>query len=158
MLAVGHEPLFSALAAYLLGVNVNVDFKKGAMMCLETVDSKSAAPRRSEVVSDCPARVTVLSVYLPRPCSAVSRLTILLKLLFAPRRLVLVEQSETALVEFPEPLIPVNVLQTLLAAVTWEVQSQHAKIAFRPRAANAGRFRASFFRPAPDLSVIRREL
>jgi phosphohistidine phosphatase len=39
VLAVGHEPLFSALAAYLLGAAVNVDFKKGALLCLETVDA-----------------------------------------------------------------------------------------------------------------------
>jgi phosphohistidine phosphatase len=44
ILAVGHEPLFSALAAYLLGVSANIDFKKGALMCLETVDS-GAQPR-----------------------------------------------------------------------------------------------------------------
>jgi phosphohistidine phosphatase len=37
ILLVGHEPLFSTLGAYLLGANqVQIDFKKGAILCLET--------------------------------------------------------------------------------------------------------------------------
>ena len=37
ILVVGHEPLFSALGAYLLGAKeVLIDFKKGAILCLET--------------------------------------------------------------------------------------------------------------------------
>ena len=36
LLLVGHNPLFSHLAGYLLGSeNLQVDFKKGAVMCLE---------------------------------------------------------------------------------------------------------------------------
>jgi phosphohistidine phosphatase len=36
ILLVGHEPLFSRLTAYLLGSpNLQVDFKKGAMVCIE---------------------------------------------------------------------------------------------------------------------------
>jgi phosphohistidine phosphatase len=36
ILVAGHEPLFSALAAYLLGCqNLQVDFKKGAIVCVE---------------------------------------------------------------------------------------------------------------------------
>jgi phosphohistidine phosphatase len=37
ILLVGHEPLFSSLGAYLLGAReVLIDFKKGAILCLET--------------------------------------------------------------------------------------------------------------------------
>lgn len=37
ILLVGHEPLFSSLGAYLLGAKeVQIDFKKGAILCLET--------------------------------------------------------------------------------------------------------------------------
>jgi len=37
ILLVGHEPLFSLLGAYLLGAQeVLIDFKKGAILCLET--------------------------------------------------------------------------------------------------------------------------
>jgi phosphohistidine phosphatase len=36
ILLVGHEPLFSSLGAYLLGAKeVLIDFKKGAILCLE---------------------------------------------------------------------------------------------------------------------------
>jgi phosphohistidine phosphatase len=36
ILLVGHEPLFGALAAYLLGApQLQIDFKKGALLCLE---------------------------------------------------------------------------------------------------------------------------
>src|SRR5579885_1621515 len=36
ILLVGHEPLFSALGAYLLGApQLRIDFKKGALLCLE---------------------------------------------------------------------------------------------------------------------------
>ncbi len=36
LLLVGHEPLFSALAAYLMGApQLHIDFKKGALLCLE---------------------------------------------------------------------------------------------------------------------------
>jgi phosphohistidine phosphatase len=36
ILVAGHEPLFSALMAYLLGCqNLQVDFKKGAIVCVE---------------------------------------------------------------------------------------------------------------------------
>jgi phosphohistidine phosphatase len=36
ILVAGHEPLFSALTAYLLGCqNLQVDFKKGAIVCVE---------------------------------------------------------------------------------------------------------------------------
>jgi phosphohistidine phosphatase len=36
ILLAGHEPLFGRLAAYLLGSpNLQVDFKKGAMVCIE---------------------------------------------------------------------------------------------------------------------------
>ena len=36
ILLVGHEPLFSRLMAYLLGSpNLQVDFKKGAVACIE---------------------------------------------------------------------------------------------------------------------------
>jgi phosphohistidine phosphatase SixA len=35
-LLAGHEPLFSSLTAYLLGCsNLQVDFKKGAIACVE---------------------------------------------------------------------------------------------------------------------------
>ena len=37
ILLVGHEPLFSSLGSYLLGAKeVLIDFKKGAILCLET--------------------------------------------------------------------------------------------------------------------------
>lgn len=36
VLLVGHEPLFSALAAFLLGnPNLSIDFKKGALLCVD---------------------------------------------------------------------------------------------------------------------------
>lgn len=36
VLLVGHEPLFSALSAFLLGYpNLSIDFKKGALLCVE---------------------------------------------------------------------------------------------------------------------------
>ena len=36
VLLVGHEPLFSALAAFLLGhPDLSIDFKKGALLCVE---------------------------------------------------------------------------------------------------------------------------
>ena len=36
VLLVGHEPLFSALSAFLLGQpNLSIDFKKGALLCVE---------------------------------------------------------------------------------------------------------------------------
>lgn len=36
VLLVGHEPLFSALSAFLLGyLNLSIDFKKGAMLCVD---------------------------------------------------------------------------------------------------------------------------
>ncbi len=45
LLLVGHNPLFSYLAGYLLGAeNMLVDFKKGAVMCLE-FDAAGPKPR-----------------------------------------------------------------------------------------------------------------
>ena len=45
VLLAGHEPLFSALAAFLLGTpDFHVDFKKGGLLCLE-IDRFVAAPR-----------------------------------------------------------------------------------------------------------------
>lgn len=45
MLLVGHEPLFSALAAFLLGVpELKIDFKKGALVAIE-VEQFGATPR-----------------------------------------------------------------------------------------------------------------
>ena len=42
VLLVGHEPLFSALAAFLLGSpEVLIDFKKGAMLCVDTHSVRS---------------------------------------------------------------------------------------------------------------------
>ena len=36
VMLVGHEPLFSALSAYLLGQpNLSIDFKKGGLLCVE---------------------------------------------------------------------------------------------------------------------------
>ena len=36
VLLVGHEPLFSSLSAFLLGFpNLSIDFKKGALLCVE---------------------------------------------------------------------------------------------------------------------------
>lgn len=44
ILLAGHEPLFGRLTAYLLGSpNLQIDFKKGAMVCLE-LDRFSAEP------------------------------------------------------------------------------------------------------------------
>jgi phosphohistidine phosphatase len=44
ILLAGHEPLFSSLAAYLLGCpDLRVDFKKGALACVE-VDRFGAEP------------------------------------------------------------------------------------------------------------------
>ena len=44
ILLAGHEPLFSSLTAYLLGCpDLHVDFKKGALACVE-VDRFGAAP------------------------------------------------------------------------------------------------------------------
>ena len=44
ILLAGHEPLFSALTAYLLGFpGLPIDFKKGAIACLE-IDRFSAEP------------------------------------------------------------------------------------------------------------------
>lgn len=48
VLLVGHEPLFSALSAYLLGQpNLAIDFKKGAMLC---VDLHSVRPQPSGIL------------------------------------------------------------------------------------------------------------
>ncbi len=45
ILLAGHEPLFSALAAYLLGSpELPIDFKKGGMLCL-AIDRFTAAPK-----------------------------------------------------------------------------------------------------------------
>jgi phosphohistidine phosphatase len=45
LLLAGHEPLFSALAAYLLGaLNLEIDFKKGALVRID-VDKMGAAPQ-----------------------------------------------------------------------------------------------------------------
>jgi len=45
ILLAGHEPLFSALTAYLLGSSdLQIDFKKGGLLCLE-VDRFTSAPR-----------------------------------------------------------------------------------------------------------------
>ncbi len=45
VLLVGHEPLFSSLGSYLLGVpELNIDFKKGALMAIE-IPSFGAQPR-----------------------------------------------------------------------------------------------------------------
>ena len=45
LLLAGHEPLFSSLAAYLLGTpEAQIDFKKGALLCIE-VPSVGARPR-----------------------------------------------------------------------------------------------------------------
>src|SRR5262249_54848302 len=45
ILLAGHEPLFSALTAYLLGCpNLQIDFKKGALACVE-LGHFSAEPR-----------------------------------------------------------------------------------------------------------------
>jgi phosphohistidine phosphatase len=45
ILLVGHEPLFSALAAYLMGApQLQIDFKKGALLCLEA-ENFGAQPR-----------------------------------------------------------------------------------------------------------------
>lgn len=45
LLLVGHDPLFSSLAGYLLGVpELNVDFKKGALLAIE-IPSFGAQPR-----------------------------------------------------------------------------------------------------------------
>lgn len=45
ILLVGHEPLFSALGAYLLGApQLQIDFKKGALLCLEA-ESFGPQPR-----------------------------------------------------------------------------------------------------------------
>jgi len=44
ILLVGHEPLFSSLTSYLLGCpNLQIDFKKGALACLE-IDRFTADP------------------------------------------------------------------------------------------------------------------
>jgi phosphohistidine phosphatase len=44
LLLAGHEPLFSRLTAYLLGSpNLEVDFKKGAIVCVE-IDRFAAEP------------------------------------------------------------------------------------------------------------------
>ena len=45
LLLVGHDPLFSRLAGYLLGVpELNVDFKKGALLAID-IPSFGAQPR-----------------------------------------------------------------------------------------------------------------
>ncbi len=45
ILLVGHEPLFSALTAYLLGCSgFQIDFKKGGLACVE-VDKFAGAPK-----------------------------------------------------------------------------------------------------------------
>jgi phosphohistidine phosphatase len=45
VLLAGHEPLFSALAAYLLGSpELPIDFKKGGMLCL-AIDRFTVAPK-----------------------------------------------------------------------------------------------------------------
>jgi phosphohistidine phosphatase len=45
ILLAGHEPLFSSLTAYLLGnPGLQIDFKKGAIACVE-IDHFSAAPQ-----------------------------------------------------------------------------------------------------------------
>ncbi len=45
ILLAGHEPLFSALTAYLLGCpSLQIDFKKGALACVE-IDRFAAEPR-----------------------------------------------------------------------------------------------------------------
>jgi phosphohistidine phosphatase len=45
ILLAGHEPLFSALGAYLLGVpDLSIDFKKGALLALE-IDGFGPRPR-----------------------------------------------------------------------------------------------------------------
>ena len=41
---VGHEPHLSHLVAYLLGVSVTVDFKKGALIRID-VDAERRSPR-----------------------------------------------------------------------------------------------------------------
>jgi phosphohistidine phosphatase len=44
ILLAGHEPLFSALTAFLLGCpTLHIDFKKGGLVCVE-VDRAAAAP------------------------------------------------------------------------------------------------------------------
>ena len=48
VLLVGHEPLFSTLAAFLLGQpNLAIDFKKGALLC---VDVHSVRPQPSAIL------------------------------------------------------------------------------------------------------------
>jgi phosphohistidine phosphatase len=48
LLLVGHEPLFSALAAFLLGhPALSIDFKKGALLCVEV---SSVRPQPSGVL------------------------------------------------------------------------------------------------------------
>ena len=43
VMLVGHNPLFSSLGGYLMGAhNLQVDFKKGAVMCL---DFESVGPK-----------------------------------------------------------------------------------------------------------------
>jgi phosphohistidine phosphatase len=45
ILLAGHEPLFSALTAYLLGSSgLLIDFKKGGLLCLE-IDRFASAPK-----------------------------------------------------------------------------------------------------------------
>ena len=53
----GHEPLFSRLTAYLLGSpNLQVDFKKGAIVCIEDGALSGRAARRAALDADVEAR------------------------------------------------------------------------------------------------------
>src|SRR4051812_4478670 len=74
----------------------------------------------------------------------------------AVRPPLLVEQRQVLLVELPEPLVPGDRLELVLAGAAGEIDPQHAGVAVVARAAHARGPAAVLLHPAADLLVIGR--
>jgi hypothetical protein len=64
---------------------------------------------------------------------------------------VLYEQGKLALIELLEPVVPLNRLQRLRAAVSRKIQANHARILCPAGAAHTSRCCAALLCPLPDL-------
>jgi hypothetical protein len=71
-----------------------------------------------------------------------------------PGSLVLHQQSELALIELLEPVIPLDRLQRLRAAVSGKIQTDHTRVFCSAGPAHASRCCAALFCPLPDLLMI----
>ncbi len=70
-------------------------------------------------------------------------------------KLVLNQQRQFAFIKFLEPLVPIDVLERLLAGISGEVEADHADVIVAASTAHARGSGIALFRPAANLIVIR---